>query len=210
MTDNEYMRVLHAQDYQTKPWKNGQGTTRDILLSPEAEDFDIRVSLADIPRESTFSAFPGITRHITLLAGDAMTLAFADGNAEHLRPMVPLTFDSGQTPFCQASAGTVRVLNVMARATAWQSSVAALAQGRHRAEIPAGGAILLFAALGRWTAQAGSSTADCAEGETALAAGSAAVNLSGSLGAKALLATLTPTIRTDETPFGFFKANATN
>jgi hypothetical protein len=37
---------------------------------PEIEDFDILVSLADIPRESTFSAFPGITAEgETLLAG---------------------------------------------------------------------------------------------------------------------------------------------
>lgn len=186
------MRVLHEDDYQTKPWKNGQGTTRDILLLPETEDFDIRVSLADIPPESTFSAFPGITRHITLLGGAAMTLEFADGTVERLKPMVPLTFDSGQTPFCQASGGTVRVLNVMTREQQWRSSVVALAGGGHKVQIPRWGVLLLFAATGRWTAQSGSSAADCAEGETVLAGGYDAASLSASPGAKALLATLTP------------------
>lgn len=209
MTGSGYMRVLHADDYETKPWKNGQGVTRDILLLPETEDFDIRVSLADIPPESTFSAFPGITRHITLLVG-AATLEFADGTVEHLRPMAPLTFDSKQTPFCRASGGTVRVLNVMTRTAQWRSSVVALAGGGHKVQIPRWGALLLFAVTGQWSVQAGPSAADCAEGETLLAGGYDAAGLASPPDSKALLATLTPCDGAGGHFFGFSKSNSRN
>lgn len=204
------MRVLRADDYRTKPWKNGRGITRDILLWPAAEDFDIRVSLADIPPASTFSAFPGITRHITRLSGRAMTLTFADGRIERLGLMTPLTFDSGEAPFCEAAGPEPRVLNVMTRATSWQSSVKPLAEGRHRVALPEGCALLLFAAAGPWRTEAGTSAAHCAPGETLLAAGPAAMTLIGAPGSRALLGDLAPVAGRRDALFAFFEATSMN
>lgn len=204
------MRVLRAEDYRTKPWKNGQGTTRDILLWPAAEEFDIRVSLADIPPVSTFSAFPGITRHITRLSGSIMTLTFAHGEVERLDLMSPLTFDSGKAPHCEASGDEVRVLNVMTRATSWRSSVKPLAEGRHQAVLPKDGVLLLFAVAGRWTAEADTARASCAPGETLLAASPAAITLTGAPGAAALLAELAPLAHNKNASFAFFEATGRN
>lgn len=192
MSNAPHMRVLRAGDYHLKPWKNGQGVTRDILLLPAAENFDIRVSLADIPPESTFSAFPGITRHITLVTGEAMTLHFAAGQSHALKPLQPLTFDSGKTPLSRASDGLVRVLNVMTRNGKWHSGVTLLRVGEHRAQPPSPGVLLLFAAQGRWVAQAGAAEAEAAEGETLLVGAESPVRFMAASGSTALLATLTP------------------
>ncbi|MGE0005682.1 MAG: HutD family protein [Parvibaculaceae bacterium] len=192
MKDQARLRLLRAEDYAAKPWKNGQGVTRDVLLAPVSDDFDVRVSLADIPPSSTFSAFPGICRHITRISGDALALTFADGHVEHLELMTPFTFDSGKTPYCEASGADTRVLNVMTRETVWRSSVEPMAEGRHRIAPPRDGLILLFAVAGTWTAEAGTLAARCRPGETLLATGPAAIGLAGTSGGRALLARLTP------------------
>lgn len=206
MTDQTTLRRLGAEDYVTKPWKNGQGVTRDVILWPASDDFDIRISLADIPPASTFSAFPGITRHITRLSGDAMALTFADGHVERLALLTPLTFDSGKAPACEASGADTRVLNVMTRETVWRSSVKLLTEGRHRVAPPAGGVLLLFAAAGPWTAETGAFILRCAPGETLLAMGPAGIDLTGAPGAKALLARLEPAAQGKDRAFGFFEA----
>lgn len=206
MTDQTKLRRLKPEDYVTKPWKNGQGVTRDVILWPASDEFDIRVSLADIPPASTFSAFPGITRHITRLSGDAMALTFADGHVERLALLTPLTFDSGKAPACEASGADTRVLNVMTRETVWHSSVRLLTEGRHEVTPPPGGVLLLFAAAGSWTAD----SVHCAAGETLLAIGPAGLGLTGAPGAKALLARLEPTAEDKDGAFGFFEAIGRN
>jgi environmental stress-induced protein Ves len=206
MTDQTTLRRLGAEDYVTKPWKNGQGVTRDVILWPASDEFDIRVSLADIPPVSTFSAFPGITRHITRLSGDTMALTFADGKVERLALLTPLTFDSGRAPDCEASGIDTRVLNVMTRETVWRSSVTLLTEGRHQVTPPLGGVLLLFAAAGSWMAE----SIRCAAGETLLARGPAGIDLTGAPGGKALLARLEPTAQGKDGAFGFFEAIGRN
>jgi environmental stress-induced protein Ves len=210
MTDQTKLRRLSAEDYVTKPWKNGQGVTRDVILWPASDEFNIRVSLADIPPVSVFSSFPGITRHITRLSGDAMTLTFADGQVERLALLTPLTFDSGRAPSCEASGADTRVLNVMNRETVWHSSVKLLTEGPHQAAPPPGGVLLLFAAAGPWTAETGASILHCAQGETLLAMGPAGIDLTGAPGAKAILARLEPTAQGKDGAFGFLEAIGRN
>ena len=207
MTNQTKRLLLRAENYVTKPWKNGQGVTRDVILWPASDEFDIRVSLADIPPVSVFSSFPGITRHITRLSGDAMTLTFADGQVATLALLTPLTFDSAKAPSCEASGADLRVLNVMTRTTSWRSSVRVLAEGRHRVAPPTDGVLLLFAAAGSWMV----GSAPCSTGETLLAmGGTAGIDMTGAPGAKALLATLEPMVPGQNLAFGFFEAIGRN
>ena len=70
------LRILRNTDYPSRPWKNGGGTTRDILVSPAGaslEDFDWRLSLAQVDRDGPFSRFDRVDRTLVLLSG-AMTL----------------------------------------------------------------------------------------------------------------------------------------
>jgi environmental stress-induced protein Ves len=66
------MRLLKAADRTAVPWKNGGGVTRDVIVSPAGatmDDFDWRVSIAEIASSGPFSRFPGIDRKLAVLEG---------------------------------------------------------------------------------------------------------------------------------------------
>lgn len=117
------------------PWRNGGGTTCELLAlvasdatGAEANHaFDARVSLATIAQPGPFSAFPGIDRQITLLDGRGVRLAAQDGAVDHRleQALVPFAFDGGialDAAWADGGAGiaggdgdAARVLNVMTR-----------------------------------------------------------------------------------------------
>jgi len=121
------MRILPARQHRRMPWKNGGGETTEIIAAPEGaglDAFDWRVSMARVAADGPFSAFPGIDRTLSVLAGEGMTLAIA-GQAE-----VTLTIASAPLPFPADAATTARLvngpitdLNVMTRRGRWRHLV---------------------------------------------------------------------------------------
>ena len=118
----------------TVPWRNGGGTTCELLALAAADGgngdvragdgaFDARVSLATIAQPGPFSAFPGIDRQITLIDGPGVRLTAANGAFDHRleQALVPFAFDGGMAldaTWAEDSAGSgtsARVLNVMTR-----------------------------------------------------------------------------------------------
>ena len=79
-------RVIPANEYQRVRWKNGLGWTREIARFPDADDWDWRLSIAEIERDAKFSAFPGIERELVLLSGNGVRLVFDDGETQALLP----------------------------------------------------------------------------------------------------------------------------
>lgn len=79
---------LPAHEARRERWRNGNGWTREILRVParEGDDFDWRISIADIGEDSLFSLFPGCDRAMALLTGEGVELSFADGRHERLEP----------------------------------------------------------------------------------------------------------------------------
>lgn len=82
------MRVtrLPAHDYRRMRWKNDRGWTREILRVPDRDDYDWRVSIAEIDADCDFSAFPGCDRVLVLVRGNGMRLRFDDGREVALDP----------------------------------------------------------------------------------------------------------------------------
>lgn len=68
--------IIPANEYRRVRWKNGLGWTREILRQPDHEDWDWRLSIAEIEQDADFSAFPGIDRELVLLRGQGMRLHF--------------------------------------------------------------------------------------------------------------------------------------
>ncbi|MDQ2140705.1 HutD family protein [Alcaligenaceae bacterium B3P038] len=118
----------------TVPWRNGGGTTCELLTLAAADGgngdvpagdgaFDARVSLATIAQPGPFSAFPGIDRQITLIDGPGVRLTAENGAFDHRleQALVPFAFDGGMAldaTWAKDSAGSgtaARVLNVMTR-----------------------------------------------------------------------------------------------
>ena len=109
--------VVRVDDVAPVPWRNGSGLTRELLAWPDAQDWTVRISVADIIASGPFSTFPGVERWFAVLSGGAVRLDTADA--------VPRTLDasqaalhrfSGDAPtFCSALGAGTRDFNVMLR-----------------------------------------------------------------------------------------------
>jgi environmental stress-induced protein Ves len=78
------------------PWKNGQGSTREVAISPreaklEDLDFDWRLSIATVDADGPFSVFKGFDRWLIVWEGPGLEL-----NETRVGCLEPVAF-SGET-----------------------------------------------------------------------------------------------------------------
>lgn len=97
-----------------QPWRNGGGITRELLAWPDAVDWRVRISVADVQSSGPFSRFDGIERWFAVLQGEGVLLRI-DG-AEHrlTRTSEPLRFDGAAAVDCSLPAGATQDFNLMA------------------------------------------------------------------------------------------------
>lgn len=79
-------RVIPSFEYRRERWRNGLGWTREILRVPDTDDWQVRLSIAEIEQDAAFSSFPGTERELVLLRGEGLRLRFADGAVQTLLP----------------------------------------------------------------------------------------------------------------------------
>ena len=83
---------LTPADYRTQPWKNGRGTTTELLhlTDPQGSTL-LRLSRASVVEDGPFSLFLRIERNLTVLTGAGFRLT---GPGLNLRcdPLVPVAF----------------------------------------------------------------------------------------------------------------------
>jgi environmental stress-induced protein Ves len=131
------------------PWKNGGGTTREIVCQPPGagmDSFDWRVSIATIAAAGPFSAFPGVDRVILLLDGAGVRL-FGGGIDHRLdTPGLPFAFSGDVALGCELLGGASTDFNVMARRGRVQAEVRVLTS----AEDISADCGLLLAVRGEW------------------------------------------------------------
>lgn len=140
-------RVLRAADRTAVPWKNGGGVTREIAASPEGaplDDFDWRVSLADVTADGPFSSFPGVDRTLTVVEGAGMDLMV--GGEHHIvdEQYWPHDFPGDLETDGRLLGGPVVNLNVMYRRDRTAAEVAVV-RGTLRLQAPEGGTVLAVA-----------------------------------------------------------------
>ena len=112
-------RLIRLDDVAPQPWKNGGGQTRELLAWPNAwpnaGDWSLRISLADIETNGPFSAFPGITRWFTVVQGHGVVLHFGSETVTLGPGSDPVQFDGAEAPGCTLIDGPTRDLNLMLR-----------------------------------------------------------------------------------------------
>lgn len=111
MNDSEIHRI-RLIDVKPQPWKNGGGVTRELLAWPNAADWMLRVSVADIERDGPFSSFPGVQRHFAVLDGSGVEL---EGVGEIRKGDAPAMFEGDKARECRLLDGSTRDLNLMVR-----------------------------------------------------------------------------------------------
>ena len=102
------------------PWKNGGGTTRDLLAWPDPAHWQLRISVAEIERDGPFSDFGGIDRWFAVLAGTGVALQMGGERYEIRRGAPPLEFDGALAPMCWLLDGPTSDLNLLVRRDAGQ------------------------------------------------------------------------------------------
>lgn len=101
------MAIVPESAWRVQPWKNGGGVTREILRWPDTDDYDLRVSLADVTRSGPFSTFPGYSRFVVwigpnpieLMVGRQQLTFATERAASHLlgNPAISATLPAGPT-----------------------------------------------------------------------------------------------------------------
>jgi environmental stress-induced protein Ves len=137
------------------PWKNGGGLTREVVRMPpgaDLDEFDWRVSIAELSADGSFSSFPGIDRVIALLDGAGVHMRSRDGAVDHrlTTPLAPFAFSGDQPVDATLIVGASRDFNVMTRRSHVRADVRVIRERERLPGVPSG---LLYAARGRWRAQ---------------------------------------------------------
>ena len=109
------MNCVLLADCPPQPWRNGGGTTRELLTWPQAADWQLRVSVAAIDRDGAFSSFPGVERWFAVTDGEGVELDLPNGPRFVGAGDAPLHFDGEAAPDCRLLNGPTHDLNLMHR-----------------------------------------------------------------------------------------------
>lgn len=112
------MRHLKPWDYKMMPWKNGQGSTLELVIDPpeaglSGAPFNWRLSIADVAVSGAFSRYPGYERRIMLIDGKGMTLNAGFDGLYELTPFKPVAFSGDWNVTGRLTEGPVRDFNLM-------------------------------------------------------------------------------------------------
>ncbi len=117
--------LIPANEYRRERWKNGLGWTREIVRWPAgSEQWDWRVSIADIEHDAEFSAFPGVERELVLLAGEGMRLHIEASEPVVLAPPYGrIRFDGARAARAELLSGPTTDYNLMWRSARVEASL---------------------------------------------------------------------------------------
>ena len=109
--------VTCVSDAEPVPWRNGGGTTRVLLTWPDATDWIVRVSVAEILASGPFSTFSGVERWFAVLSGDGVRLDTEAAAPREVGPADSTLYRfAGDLPtWCTARGARTEDLNIMLR-----------------------------------------------------------------------------------------------
>lgn len=110
--------VVRLVDCRTQPWRNGGGSTRELLAWPDKTHWQLRVSVAEIAHAGPFSAFPHVERWFAVVTGAGVSLALPQGAANIGPNDEPVRFDGEWAPHCHLLDGPTEDLNFMVQRSA--------------------------------------------------------------------------------------------
>jgi uncharacterized protein len=109
------MNSVRLMDVKPVPWRNGGGTTRELLAWPDVLEWKVRISVAEVAADGPFSNFEGIERWFAVLEGEGVRLSVDGQEHEILRGSAPLRFDGGARVHATLLGGPTVDFNLMAR-----------------------------------------------------------------------------------------------
>lgn len=144
-------RLIRFRDLPSMPWKNGGGSTVELLTRPQGatlSDFDFRISVATVAQDGPFSVFPHIDRTLALVDGEGLTLHLAGEAPIVIDDATPYASFPGETSIhATVNHGTTMDFNVMTH-RARCSHTFEVSHGTSYKVVPRGEFTLMFVAEG--------------------------------------------------------------
>ncbi|WP_210546654.1 HutD family protein [Rhodoferax sp. PAMC 29310] len=107
--------VLHLNDVAPTPWRNGGGTTRELAVWPETQNWVWRMSVAEVAQGGPFSAFPGVHRWFSVLSGAGVQLTIENRRHVLHDDTAPFDFDGDVPVDCQLLDDPTQDFNLMVK-----------------------------------------------------------------------------------------------
>lgn len=99
------------------PWKNAAGTTREVAVFPGGagpDNYEWRISVADIGHDAAFSTFRGTDRHFLLATGGTLTMN-VDGACRTAAYARPEAFPGESDVSVSMSTGPTSAINLITK-----------------------------------------------------------------------------------------------
>jgi environmental stress-induced protein Ves len=116
--------IIRYTSLKPAPWANGGGATRQLAAGTagsttlgagaKGDNWDWRISIAQVEKAGPFSAFPGIDRILTIIDGDLIALT-VDGTEQALEKYRPYRFSGDSDTSATLPTGSLTDLNLMTR-----------------------------------------------------------------------------------------------
>ncbi len=151
------IHTVRLQDVPPQPWRNGGGSTCELLAwpsvgasggasggassgpsdgpsggpsdGPSTTPWQCRISVARIEQNGPFSAFPGVERWFAVVQGEGVVLRFANRRALLSVGSQPVRFEGASAPQCDLLDGTTQDLNLMAQSAAGRAGMFTVTPG---------------------------------------------------------------------------------
>ena len=146
------IHIVPLDQSRRQRWRNGGGSTQELLTWPAKDNWLVRISVASIEQSGPFSAYPNIERWFTVVQGDGVVLRFGQTEIVLRADSEPLRFDGATAPGCELLRDTTRDLNLMVQGDNGTGAMRRVTSGdpwlsaaRFRAVYTAEPAVLIFA-----------------------------------------------------------------
>ena len=108
------LKKKSAASYHPMPRKNGRGITREILRFPENSDnFDFRLSIAEVSQPGDFSFFNGYHRVLSILNGEGISLLIENERTKTLKKQEIFNFSGDLSIYSNLLDGPVTDFNLI-------------------------------------------------------------------------------------------------
>ena len=122
-------KIYSPQSFQTLPWRNGLGSTVELLAETpnKNETFSWRLSIASVANDGPFSDFSGYDRTLLLLEGSGITLNKPNGIFKVLNSSLDYANFKGEDLIdATLHNGPIKDFNIMTLRSICTSSVTAI------------------------------------------------------------------------------------
>jgi len=122
------LELMRYAAVPSTPWKNGLGLTRQLAIHPPAataQEFEWRVSIAQLTGTAPFSKYPGIGRCLAVLEG-ALRLQFEAHTVCMTAHCAPLEFSGAAAVIGVVEHAPALDLNLMFQAARWRGTLSRL------------------------------------------------------------------------------------